>query len=156
MGTCICPMRALRLRGEDPNLVLSGALLLCQTAATDTSVSPDWTLHTTYWQTHTQRGASLIKMFFGHLLIYCAADSNNVKKVNQANMNHASKNVKLFDPLQTDIFKTCLLGSQIFSCTWSHVLLRDFTTIKSDNTMWKGSFEYALEWAWTHSDEAIT
>ncbi len=56
-------MRAHPLRGEGPNLVLSRALFLCQTAASDTSVSPDWTLYTTYQvtHTHTQCGPHLSK-----------------------------------------------------------------------------------------------
>lgn len=40
-----CVSSAHPLRGSGPNLVLSGALFPCQTAATDTSVSPDWILH---------------------------------------------------------------------------------------------------------------
>lgn len=60
MGMRVCPVRAHPLRGAGPNMVLSTALFPCQTAATDTSISPDWTQQAQYryiW------GTSLIKMF---------------------------------------------------------------------------------------------
>lgn len=44
----VCPVRAHPPRGAGPNMVRTSALFPCQTAATDTSVSPDWAQNTQY------------------------------------------------------------------------------------------------------------